>query len=72
MPGDARTVRRRPGGYSKRSAFVTTIANLYANDLQDHSRPILFTRLSRNPLKPPRCSSPYFESLQARLFCGVD
>ena len=48
--------------------FVTTLARLYDNDLQDHSRPILFTRLSRNPLeRSVVLGQPYFEALQARL-----
>lgn len=48
--------------------FVTTLVNLYGNDLQDHSRPILFTRLARNPLdRSTTLRQPYFESLQRRL-----
>ncbi len=48
--------------------FVTTLARLYDNDLQDHSRPILFTRLSRNPLeRAVVLRQPYFEALQRRL-----
>jgi putative ABC transport system permease protein len=48
--------------------FVATLANLYDNDLQDHSRPILFTRLARNPLERANTlQQPYFETLQARL-----
>ena len=48
--------------------FVTTLVNLYANDLQDHSRPILFTRLARNPIeRTTTLRQPYFESLQRRL-----
>lgn len=48
--------------------FVATLANLYDNDLHDHSHPILFTRLGRNPLeRSTTLQQPYFESLQARL-----
>jgi predicted permease len=48
--------------------FVTTLARLYENDLQDHSRPILFTKLSRNPIeRSVVLHQPYFEALQERL-----
>jgi predicted permease len=48
--------------------FVTTLARLYENDVQDHSRPILFTKLSRNPLeRAVVLRQPYFEALQVRL-----
>jgi predicted permease len=48
--------------------FVTTLAKLYENDLQDHSRPILFTRLSRNPLqRAVLLRQPYFQALHDRL-----
>lgn len=48
--------------------FVATLSNLYANDLRVHDQPILFTRLSRNPLErtvPLR--QPYFRALQETL-----
>jgi putative ABC transport system permease protein len=48
--------------------FAATLANLYANDLQDHSHPILFTRLTRNPLERRTIlRQPYFEALQSRM-----
>jgi predicted permease len=48
--------------------FVTTLSNLYANDLQQRQKPILFTRLARVPLKRTTVlSQPYFQSLQEQL-----
>jgi predicted permease len=55
--------------------FVTTLSNLYANDLQERPHPILFTRLGRNPLERGKpLGSPYFRQLQEQLAAipGVD
>jgi predicted permease len=48
--------------------FAGTLANLYANDTIERDQPILFTRLSRNPLQRTEIlQQPYFQELQAQL-----
>jgi putative ABC transport system permease protein len=48
--------------------FVASLANLYANDVQDRQHPVLFTRLSRNPLERTTIlRQPYFQNLQQSL-----
>lgn len=48
--------------------FVTTLANLYANDLQQRPNSILFTRLARNPLgRNAMLSQAYLQNLQEQL-----
>jgi putative ABC transport system permease protein len=48
--------------------FVTTLSNLYENDVQERTNPILFTRLSKRPLERPTVVSPSFlQTLQERL-----
>jgi putative ABC transport system permease protein len=48
--------------------FVSTLANLYENDLQERVNPILFTRLARNPaLRTEPLQQPYFQNLQEQL-----
>jgi predicted permease len=47
--------------------FVTTLSNLYANDLQTRARPIIFTRLARTPVPRTPVQQPYFQNLQDRL-----
>jgi putative ABC transport system permease protein len=55
--------------------FVTTLSNLYANDLQERTKPVLFARLAKRPLeRSKQVTAPYFQSLQERLAAipGVD
>jgi len=47
--------------------FVTTLSNLYANDLQTRAHPIIFTRLARDPAQRTPLQQPYFQNLQERL-----
>lgn len=48
--------------------FVTTLANLYANDVQQRTHEIIFTRLARNPLdRGKNLGQPYFQGLQQKL-----
>jgi putative ABC transport system permease protein len=47
--------------------FVTTLSNLYANDLQSRANPIIFTRLARAPAQRSPLQQPYFQNLQERL-----
>lgn len=48
--------------------FFETLANLYANDTQERTHPILFTRLGRNPLERGKnLGQPYFQNLQQQL-----
>ena len=47
--------------------FVTTLSNLYANDLQTRANPIIFTRLARTPAQRTPLQQPYFQNLQERL-----
>ena len=48
--------------------FATTLSNLYANDLQRRSDPVLFTRLARNPLdRSTILGREYFQQLQDQL-----
>lgn len=48
--------------------FVTTLSNLYANDVQQRTKPILFARLSKRPLDRTTMVTPQFlQTLQERL-----
>jgi putative ABC transport system permease protein len=55
--------------------FMTTLSNLYQNDVQDRPHPVLFTRLARLPLERGKPLPPtYFQNLQEQLAAvpGVD
>jgi putative ABC transport system permease protein len=48
--------------------FVTTLSNLYANDRQVRSDPVLFARLAKRPLeRTKQVGQPYWQTLQERL-----
>jgi putative ABC transport system permease protein len=48
--------------------FMTTLSNLYANDLQDRDYDVVWTRLARNPLeRTTQLEQPYFQELAGRL-----
>jgi putative ABC transport system permease protein len=55
--------------------FMSTLANLYANDVQPREHPILFTRLTKNPdARGAIVAAPHFQQIQERLaaIAGVD